>query len=216
MGQAESARRDAVAAGEFVTVNEGSDQADAEDNELNKEQVLQQLNMIQQSLPLLRTLGEHSWGDMLSESMASVADRDGVGSINAGGIASILDSYKDWATRRLLVVDQAQRDTHFQIMNTESQLNRARKAFYEFQQSTNLAADQLVQVTLLAKEVQQVKVGVETAVADYNRLLADLDERLLLLETDCHDHLRPVRRSTLQRQYYQSIKEHRPVSYREK
>lgn len=26
--------------------------------------------------------------------MASVADRDGVGSINAGGIASILDSYK--------------------------------------------------------------------------------------------------------------------------
>lgn len=77
---------------------------------------------------------------------ASVAD-NGVGSINAGGLAAMLDAYKDWSTRRLAVVDQQQRTLHFDVMNAESEINRARKAYALCQQRAKATAEHVAHST---------------------------------------------------------------------
>jgi hypothetical protein len=128
-----------------------------------------------QTLPLLRLEGENSWREMLSDSVrmrqeavvmhvhgcpqvlisitvdglqaASVAD-NGVGSINAGGLAAMLDAYKDWSARRLAVVDQQQRTMHFDVMNAESEINRARKAYALCQQRAKATAEHVAHSTL--------------------------------------------------------------------
>ena len=90
---------------------------------------------------------------------ASVAD-NGVGSINAGGLAAMLDAYKDWSTRRLAVVDQQQRTMHFDVMNAESEINRARKAYALCQQRAKATAEHIAQSTFdLIAAVSQVVRG---------------------------------------------------------
>eukprot|EP00239_Pterosperma_sp_CCMP1384_P007987 CAMPEP_0197857810 /NCGR_PEP_ID=MMETSP1438-20131217/31208_1 /TAXON_ID=1461541 /ORGANISM="Pterosperma sp., Strain CCMP1384" /LENGTH=98 /DNA_ID=CAMNT_0043473779 /DNA_START=415 /DNA_END=708 /DNA_ORIENTATION=+ len=96
MGQAESSRRDSDP-GDVIQVRDGSAKGGKEPNEGQKK--LQHLDELHSTLPLLKMPGEGSWREMLTETDA-MSDH-GVGSINTGGLASMLDAYQDWASHKL-------------------------------------------------------------------------------------------------------------------
>eukprot|EP00854_Cymbomonas_tetramitiformis_P012265 gene12265-14485_t len=117
--------------------------------------------------------GESSWREMLPEADGLV--EHGVGAINTGGMASMLDSYQEWSTSRLIQVNDQQRAVIAKVnqaeVTTADVMTRLSRCYHTLERSNQ----QLDQVRNLGEELARMQQQINATVLLYESLVDGLD-----------------------------------------